>query len=73
MKLLHLNHHMFNESSFELYKDNDFKISTFIYPSRIEGIKMENSRGYLTVLPFHGLIIWDAIFDNISLEAVQDL
>lgn len=68
MKLLHLNHHMFNESSFELYKDNDFKISTFIYPSRIEGIKMENSRGYLTVLPFHGLIIWDAIFDNISLK-----
>ncbi|GAF38006.1 aldose 1-epimerase family protein [Lentilactobacillus farraginis] len=29
---------------------------------------MKNSKGYLVVLPFYGLIIWDAIFDEISLK-----
>lgn len=68
MKLLRLNHHMFTDSSFELYKDNNFSITTFTYPSGIEGLKMKNSKGYLVVLPFYGLIIWDAIFDEISLK-----
>lgn len=59
---------MFNNSNFELYKDDNFTVTTFIFPSGIEALKVENSRGYLTLLPFHGLIIWDAIFDNISLK-----
>ena len=52
---------MFSNAKFELYKDDDFNVTTFTYPSSIEALKIENSRGHLTLLPFHGLIIWDAI------------
>ncbi|GHP13950.1 DUF4432 domain-containing protein [Lentilactobacillus fungorum] len=68
MKSLNLSHAMFNPAPFELFQDDNFSIKTFIYPSGIEALKLENSQGALTVLPFHGLIIWDAIFDNISLK-----
>ncbi|WP_203651171.1 aldose 1-epimerase family protein [Secundilactobacillus yichangensis] len=68
MKKFNLSHDMFSKAEFELYKDDDFKVTTFTYPSGIEAMKVENSRGYLTLLPFHGLIIWDAIFDGVSLK-----
>ncbi|MFD1672338.1 aldose 1-epimerase family protein [Agrilactobacillus yilanensis] len=68
MKKINLSHAIFNSDSFTLYEDEAFKATTFVYPSGIEGLKIENSRGHLTVLPFHGLIIWDAIFDGISLK-----
>lgn len=68
MKTINLSHSMFSLATFKLYNDNIFKVSTFTYPSGIEGLTMENTRGHLTVLPFHGLIIWDAIFDHISLK-----
>lgn len=68
MKKISLNHEMFSQSEFELYKDEEFKITTFTYPSGIEALNVENSRGYLTILPFNGLIIWNAVFDSISLK-----
>lgn len=68
MKKFNLSHDMFSKAEFELYKDDDFKVTTFTYPSGIEAMNVENSRGHLTLLPFHGLIIWDAIFDDVSLK-----
>lgn len=68
MKRINLSHEMFSKSEFELYKDADFTATTFTYPSGIEALKVENSRGYLTFLPFNGLIIWDAVFDGVSLK-----
>lgn len=68
MNSLNLNHDMFKRMPFQLFKNDNFTVTTFVYESGIEGIKLENSRGALTILPFHGLIIWDAVFDNISLK-----
>lgn len=68
MKTFNLNHEMFEKKEFNLYKDDNFDITTFVYPSGIEALKLSNSRGHLTMLPFNGLIIWDAIFDGISLK-----
>lgn len=68
MQQLHLNHDMFGPAEFTLYQDDDFKAVTFTYPSGVEAVRMENSRGQLTVLPYMGLIIWDAVFDSISLK-----
>ncbi|QEA31054.1 aldose 1-epimerase family protein [Secundilactobacillus malefermentans] len=68
MKQINLSHAMFSSDSFTIFEDDDFEITTFTYPSGIEALKLTNNRGHLTVLPFHGLIIWDAIFDDISLK-----
>ena len=59
---------MFGPAEFTLYEDDNFKAVTFTYPSGVEAVRMENSRGQLTVLPYMGLIIWDAVFDSISLK-----
>ena len=68
MKKFNLSHAMFNPASFTLYQDADFTVETFTYPSGVEALKLTNHRGYLTVLPFYGLMIWDAVFDGINLK-----
>lgn len=68
MKKFNLSHAMFNPASFTLYQDADFTVKTFTYPSGVEALKLTNHRGYLTVLPFYGLMIWDAVFDGINLK-----
>ena len=52
MKKFNLSHAMFNPAPFTLYKDADFTVETFTYPSGVEALKLTNHRGYLTVLPF---------------------
>lgn len=68
MTQFNLTHQMFNNYTFDLLKNNSFKVQTFKYPSGVEAVKIENTRGYLVILPFEGLIIWDAFFDGISLK-----
>lgn len=67
-------------TKFELYKDNfqdqsrvlikndEFTVSSFKYSSGVEALKIQNSRGYLTFLPFEGLMIWEAVFDGFNLK-----
>lgn len=45
----------------------DFKVSLFRYNSGVESLTLENSQGYITLLPYMGQIIWDAQFRNINL------
>lgn len=68
MKKINLSHEMFGKADFTLYQDEKFKVTTFVYPSGVEGLKLANEKGYLVVLPFMGLIIWDAVFAGISLK-----
>lgn len=68
MKTINLSHQMFSEKEYVLYEDDNFNLSTFVYPSGIEAVQVNNSRGHLTILPFSGMIIWDAIFDHVSLK-----
>ncbi|MDQ0203033.1 aldose 1-epimerase family protein [Pectinatus haikarae] len=58
----------FSEKSKEIFKNDNFTVDIFIYPSGVEAVKLTNSRGYVTVLPYMGQIIWDAEFDGISLR-----
>ncbi len=41
-----------------------FKVTAFRYPSSVEGLRIENGRGQVTVLPYLGQMIWDAVFDG---------
>lgn len=58
----------FQEQSRVLMENDEFIISSFKYDPGIEAIKVQNSRGYLTILPFEGLMIWDAVFDGFDLK-----
>ena len=68
MKRFNLNHAMFSDAKYLLYEDDNFKAETYKFPDGIEALKVSNSRGYLTLLPFYGLIVWDAVFDGIKLK-----
>ena len=51
----------------ELLSAGEFTVSLFRYPSGVEAVRIRNSRGHLIVLPFMGQMIWDAVFDGVSL------
>ncbi|WP_172188118.1 DUF4432 family protein [Lentilactobacillus kribbianus] len=58
----------FQEQARVLMENDEFIISSFKYDSGVEALKVQNSRGYLTILPFEGLMIWDAVFDGFDLK-----
>lgn len=50
-----------------ILNSQNFKVSLFRYNSGVEGLTLENSQGYITLLPYMGQIIWDVQFKNINL------
>ncbi|GEK28449.1 DUF4432 family protein [Furfurilactobacillus siliginis] len=58
----------FNEAKRLFFENDSFKIYTFKYQSGVLGLRVENTRGYFNILPFEGLIIWDAVIDGIDLK-----
>ncbi|MEG0256801.1 MAG: DUF4432 family protein [Christensenella sp.] len=46
----------------------ELKASLMRYESGVCAVKLENSVGYITVLPFQGQMIWDAVFHGRSLK-----
>lgn len=63
-----LKRNFFTEKPQEIFKNSDFSVVLFSYQSGVEAVKVTNSRGYVTVLPYMGQIIWDAEFDGVSLR-----
>ncbi|PWC17348.1 aldose 1-epimerase family protein [Brenneria corticis] len=61
---IHLSPAMFTERPRTLLENADFSATTFRYDSGIAAIKLQNTRGYVVVLPFYGQMIWDAEFDG---------
>ena len=41
-----------------------FTVTAFRFPSSVEGLRIENARGQVTVLPYLGQMVWDAVFDG---------
>lgn len=68
MTLIHLTHSLFNEKPFKVLENDDFSVESFTYESGVEELTVKNSRGHLTLLPYQGMIIWDAFFDGESLK-----
>ncbi|CNH55262.1 Uncharacterised protein [Yersinia intermedia] len=58
----------FSRQDQEIYSSSDFTVISFKYASGIEALKIVNSRGYVTVLPYYGQMIWDAEFDGHNLK-----
>ncbi|NMC58661.1 MAG: DUF4432 domain-containing protein, partial [Candidatus Methanofastidiosa archaeon] len=62
---------MFHEKEMELLKWKALKASLFIYTSGIHAIKLENELGYITILPYKGHQIWDAVFYGRSIKMLS--
>ena len=55
---------LFSEQPRTLLENADFTVTAFRYASGVEGLKVENRRGHLVILPWLGQMIWDAQFDG---------
>lgn len=62
-----LDKNFFTNESKHIFSNLNFKVTLFRYSSGIEGLTIENSQGYITLLPYMGQIIWDAKFKGIDL------
>jgi hypothetical protein len=56
--------HFFSEKEKVLAQIGKMRASTFTYQSGVRALRIENPRGDVIVLPFHGQQIWDAVFDG---------
>lgn len=65
---LPLSRALFTTTPTVVLESAEFTVTAFNYPSGIASLKVENSRGYLEILPFMGQMIWDANFDGHGLR-----
>lgn len=65
---IYLDKEQFTENHKILVKNGSFTVTLFKYSSDVSAIKVQNSRGYVVLLPFEGLMIWDAVFDGFNLK-----
>lgn len=63
-----LDRETFSTTRKTIAENDNFRATTFRYSSGIESLTVENSRGFVEVLPFMGQIIWNAEFDGTSLR-----
>ncbi len=54
----------FTENEKILIESGEFTVSLFKFETGIEAVKIKNSRGFFTVLPYMGQQIWEAVFDG---------
>ncbi len=64
MAVVHLYKNAFSETERVLLETPDFKVITFIYPSGVHAVRLENAVGHLIMLPFQGQQIWDAVLQG---------
>jgi hypothetical protein len=66
--IIELQREFFKENRAVIFKNNEFTVSLFRYPSGVEAVELANSRGKMVVLPYMGQIIWDLVFDDVDLK-----
>ena len=64
---IRLNEPAFTDREMLFADAGELKAYIFRYESGICAVKIENSKGYITVLPFDGQMVWDAVFCGRSL------
>ena len=69
---IQLREQMFSDKEQLFLDDGELKAYLFRYDSGVCGVKLENSRGYIVVLPYQGQMVWEAVFDGRSLKMKND-
>lgn len=59
---INLQKSMFSPVEFELVSHGELCAKTFTFSTGVEAVRIENKKGYFTVLPFQGQVIWNAHF-----------
>lgn len=62
--VINLRESFFGEKERVLVEHEGLAVSLFRFDSGVEAVRVRNSRGEMTVLPFHGQQVWDARFDG---------
>lgn len=57
----------FGERDKVVARSGAFVATAFLYPSGVAGLRVDNGAGTVTLLPFQGQQIWDAVFGGRSL------
>jgi hypothetical protein len=65
--IIHLYPAVFSDKEKIILKASPFTASVFRFPSGVCGLRMQNDRGFLVMLPFQGQQIWNAEFNGRSL------
>lgn len=73
MAIFYLENENFTDAEKLVVSHGDIRVYTFRYSTGTAGLKIENKRGYFTVLPFYGHQIWRASFDGIDLHMDTNL
>ncbi|ERK11447.1 hypothetical protein L580_0574 [Serratia fonticola AU-P3(3)] len=68
-KIINLSPGLFGIEPNEVYRGAGFTVTAFMFPGDIAALVLQNQRGTLTLLPYQDLMIWDAVFDGLSLKA----
>ena len=65
---------MFARDEKILFESDSLSVSTFKYSTGIEAVKLQNDKGYVTLLPFMGQMIWDMEFlgHNMVMKSIYD-
>jgi len=71
---VHLSGGMFGESKRLLVESGEFRVETFRYSTGVEALKVSNSRGSFTILPFMGQQVWRCDFDGreLTMKSIHD-
>lgn len=71
---INLSKDFFTEKEKTLLENESFNVTLFKYSTGIEAVKLSNSKGYVTLLPFVGQQIWDMEFlgHNMVMKTIYD-
>ncbi len=65
---LNLKKKFFSEKEYVLLEEGTLKVTAFRFSTGVEALKVENEKGYFTILPFMGQQIWDFHFGGKDLK-----
>lgn len=65
---------LFTQNEKVLYESEAFSVTMFRYSTGVEAVTLKNNKGYITVLPFMGQMIWDMEFlgHNMVMKSIYD-
>ena len=70
---LYLKRSFFGDKECLLAEEGGMRASAFRYSTGVEALRIENSRGYIVILPFQGQQIWDIHFDGRDLKMITGI
>lgn len=72
--IINLSPRFFSEREKTIVSQGEFSATAFLFESGVAGLRLQNSRGELIMLPFQGQQIWSAVMDgrNITMKSMFD-